>query len=202
MRYGAEYAKWAPWTGAETESAMPTYGTALEFGGINESNDTLNFAEASAFGDNQKKINVKGFSSGTVTAKAVDQPIACGAAIMGNAFDSTSGVRVFSGDDNQPYGGYGFICNKMNSSSQKFYEVVFYPKVQGSPEGSSYKTKEDNVTLEYDSVAFSMATCAYRKIYKITAQKTTLEAAKTYLDGLFTGSSTIPDAVVNVESGS
>lgn len=197
MRYGAEYAKWAPWSGAETSSALPEYGTPLEFGGINESTDTLNFAEASAFGDNQQKISVKEFSSGTVTAKAVDQPIACGAAIMGNAFSETTGVRVYSGDDNQPYGGYGFICNKMDSNSKKFYEVVFYPKVQGSPEGSSYKTKEDNVTLEYDSVAFKMATCDYRKIYKITATKTTLEDAKSYLDGLFAGSSEIPESSIN-----
>lgn len=190
MKYGAKGAYWAPFSGDEPTDAMPTYGTAVEFGGINESAETLNFASASAYADNQKKLQLQEFSDGEVVAKALYQEIELQAAILGTATDSDGG-QAFSGDDNQPYGGYGFYANKIDSSKNKYYEVVFYPKVQGSPEGTTYKTKEDGITLEYDSIKFLIYQCNYGK-YKITKQFSTEAEAVSYLAALFAGTATIP----------
>lgn len=190
MRYGAKGAYWAPFDGDEPKDEMPTYGPALEFGGINESNDTINFASASAYSDNQKKFEIKEFSNGTISTKTLDQPIPVASAILGTATDNDGG-QAYGGDDDQPFGAYGFYCTRIDGNKKKYHEVVFYPKVQGSVEGSNYKTKEDGITLEYDSIQFNMyqANCG---LYKITKRFNEESGAINYLAGLFTGTSAIP----------
>ena len=190
MKYGAKGAYWAPMTSDESDSAMPVYETAVDFGGINESTETLNFASASAYADNMKKIYIAEFIDGTVSAKALYQPISLQAAILGTATDSDGG-QAYGSEDNQGYGAYGFYSNKLDENKTKYYEVVFYPKVQGSPQGTTYKTKEDGITLEYDAIEFVIYACK-RGLYKITKEFSTESEAQSYLAGLFEGTSTVP----------
>lgn len=190
MRYGAKHAMWAPFLGDEPETGMPKYGPAVSLGGVNESNDTLNFAEASAYADNAQKIKIKEFANGTIASKMLHLLFSIGSQILGTDADDAEG-RSYGEDDSAPYGGYGFFCSRMDANKKRYHEVVFYPKVQGSVEGSNYKTKEDQITLEYDSLAFDIL-CPNCGKYKIEKRFTTEAAAIAYLEGLFEGTSPVP----------
>lgn len=190
MRYGAKHAMWAPFLGDEPETGMPKYGPAVDLGGINESNDTINFAEASAYADNALKLKIKEFSNGTIAAKMLHLLFSVGSSILGTDADDTEG-RSYGENDNAPFGAYGFFCSRMDANKKRYHEVVFYPKVQGSIEGSNYKTKEDQITLEYDSLAFDIL-CPNCGKYKIEKRFTTEAAAINYLLGLFKGTSEVP----------
>lgn len=189
MKYGAKGAKWAPMTADTDANAMPTYGTVLDYGGINESNDTLNFAEASAYADNMEKIRIREFSDGSVSTKALFQEIACKSAILGTDTDGETSLS-YGGEDNPPFGAYGFYCNKMDANKTKYYEVVFYPKVQGYVEGENYKTKESSISLEYDSLSFYIFQAACGK-YKIEKRFTDEDEAVAYLAALYAGTATV-----------
>lgn len=191
MKYGAINAIWAKMESDASSSALPTYATqTYALDGVNESNDTINYAEGSAYGDNKKKINIKEFSDGSIAAKFVWLPVDTASAILGTATDGENG-QSFGGEDDPPYGGYGFISNRMDSNKNKFYEVVFYPKVQGSASSESYKTKENSITLEYDSISFDLLQpeCGLYKLEKRFEDKS---AAIGYLEGLFAGTSVAP----------
>lgn len=195
MRYGAKYAKWAPWSGDDSDATkLPKYGEAEDMGGINESNDTLNFAEASAYADNAEKIYLKEFTNGTIAARMLHLPFKIGTKILGAAAGEaekpTEDSRSYGGDDDPPYGGYGFYSCYMDANKKRTYGVVFYPKVQGSVESSNYKTKEDGITLEYDSISFRIMNPTCGK-YKVEARFETEAEAIAYLDGLFAGTASV-----------
>lgn len=189
MRYGAKHAMWAPFSGAEPATGMPTYGEAKELGGLNESNDTLNFAEGSAYADNAEKIHLKEFTNGTIDTHELAVPFDLMAEILGT--DADEGGLAYGGSDDAPFGGYGFIACYMDGNKKRTYGVIFYPKVQGSAASGNYKTKEDNITLEYDQIAFNILLPNCDK-YKIEERFDTEEEAIAYLEGLFEGTSQVP----------
>lgn len=190
MKYGAEGAKWAPMVSEGTETAKPTYGEAMEFDGLNEFNETLNIAEGSAYGDNKEKINVSEFSNGEGTVKAVYISTKLFQAILGTqGNEKGSAYRI---DDNQALGAYGFYRTLMDSNKNKFYEVIFYPKVQGSVEGSNSKTKEGGINLEYDAIKLRILACNKGE-YKIDQRFDKKEDAIAYLAGLFAGTAAWPN---------
>lgn len=190
MKYGAKNAMWAPFSGEDAAGALPGYGDVIPLDGVNETSDSLSFAEGSAYGDNTKKIGLKEFTSGTIAAKFVWLPISTLSVILGTATDNDDG-QAYSDEDNPPYGGYGFISNRMDSNKNKFHEVVFYPKVQGSADSSSYATKADSITLEYDSLPFDilLPDCG---LYKIEKRFATEAEAAGYLTALFKGTAAVP----------
>lgn len=190
MKYGAKGAKWAPMTTEGTATVKPTYGEALEFDGLNEVNETLNMATGSAYGDNQEKIFISEFSNGEATVKAVFIPYELSEAILGTTGDSEGGLE-YGQEDNQPFGAYGFYRTLMDAKKNKYYEVNFYPKVQGSIEGSTSKTKEDGVTLEYDAIKLRIQSCN-NGTFKIEKRFKKETAAIEYLAGLFEGTSAWP----------
>lgn len=201
MRYGAKNARWAPWQGDEPEQGMPLYGKTEDMGGINESNDTINFAEASGYADNGEKVKVKEFANGTIDAKMLAVPFPVGSAILGTATHGQTG-RAYGGDDHAPFGGYGFYSCYIDGANKRTYTVIFYPKVQGSTTGSNYKTKEDQIALEYDAISFNILLPKCGK-YKVEEQFDTEEEAQEYLDGLFAGTSVVAGvAGSGVELGS
>lgn len=190
MKYGAKGGKWAPMVTEGTESVKPTYGKVLEFDGLNEFNESLNMATGSAYGDNQEKIFISEFSNGEGTVKAVFIPYEVSEAILGTAGDNDGGLEYRS-EDNQPFGAYGFYRTLLDANKKKFYEVNFYPKVQGSIEGSTSKTKEDGVTLEYDAIKLRIQSCN-TSTFKIEKRFNTETEAIGYLAGLFEGTSAWP----------
>ena len=191
MNYGAKWAYWAP-ISAESTDLMPTYDTATAFEGINESNDAVSFTEASAYGDNNKVISIKEFSSGEIDAKVVDLQVDLAASILGADTDDEGGI-AYGEEDDPPYGGYGFISYRMDTEKNKFYECIFYPKVKGEPQSKNYKTKEDGYTLEYDALKFEIFKAGNGK-YKITKKFEEESDAQEYLAGLFDGTSVVPGA--------
>lgn len=198
-RYGAKHAMWAPFDGAEPSSGMPKYGSPEDLGGLNESSDTLNFAEASAYADNAQKIYLKEFSNGTVSAKMLQVPFKTGSTILGTAQKDDGEGRAYGDDDDPPYGGYGFCSCNIDENKNRTYSVIFYPKVQGSVDGSTYKTKEDNITLEYDALSFNIMRPNCKK-YKIEERFTSEEEAVAYLDGLFAGTSEVAGVTLSTET--
>lgn len=197
MKYGAKGAKWAPVQSEGTVSEKPVYGEAMVFEGLNEFDETLNMATGSAYGDNTEMIYISEFSNGEGTVKAVYIPFELTQAILGTQANNREGMahRI---DDNQPLGAYGFYRTLMDQQKNKFYEVNFYPKVQGSIEGSNSKGKEDGITLEYDAIKFRILACK-RGEYKIEQRFGDEKEAIEYLDGLFAGTSAWPgEAVTDV----
>lgn len=187
MKYGAARGTWAPMVSEGTESVKPTYGEAMAFDALNEFDETLNFATGSAYGDNQEKIFISEFANGEGTVKAVYIPAKLYHAILGTQGDDEGGAYRI--DDNQPLGAYGFYRTLMDSKKNKYFEVNFYPKVQGSVEGSNSKSKEDGATMEYDAIKFRIFACNKGE-YKIDKRFTSEAEAIAYLDGLFAGTST------------
>lgn len=190
MKYGAARGTWAPMVSEGTKSVKPTYGEALAFDALNEFDETLNFATGSAYGDNQEKIFISEFANGEGTVKAVYIPAELSHAILGTQGDGEGGAYRI--DDNQTLGAYGFFRTLMDSKKNKFYEVNFYPKVQGSVEGSNSKSKEDGVTLEYDAIKFRIFACNKGE-YKIDKRFASEADAIAYLDGLFAGTAAWPN---------
>lgn len=190
MLYGAKNAMWAPISKDDASNALPTYGETISFNGINEVADSISLADGTAYGDNVKKIVVKEFAGGTITVKLVELSAEDSAAILGVTTDGDGGLS-FEDEHDAPYGGYGFI-NNIRTTAALAYKVIFYPKVQASADtGTTYKTKEDNITLEYESLSFEMFQAAYGA-YKLTKVFDTEAAAVSYLSGLFAGTSTAP----------
>lgn len=190
MKYGAKGAMWAPMTKEGDAKTKPTYGEAKEFDGINEFTETLNMATGSAHGDNQEKLYISEFSSGEGTVKAVFIDAEVSAAILGTKKDAENGM-TYGSEDNQPFGAYGFYRNLMDANKKKYYEVNWYPKVQGSVEGSTSKTKENGITLEYDSIKFRIQACG-KGVFKVEKRFETEAEASEYLAGLFAGTSAWP----------
>lgn len=153
MKYGAKGGKWAQMLSEGTTTVKPTYGEVMAFEGLNEFDETLNMATGSAHGDNQEMIYISEFSNGEGTVKAVYIPAELASQILGTQTNDKGGM-AYRTDDNQPLGAYGFYRTIMDPRKNKYYEVNFYPKVQGSVEGANSKTKEDGVTLEYDAIKF------------------------------------------------
>ena len=198
MKYGAARGRWAPMASEGTESVKPVYGEVMEFDGLNEFDETLNFATGSAYGDNQEKIFISVFANGYGTVKAVYIPAKLSHAILGTQGDDEGGAYRI--DDNQTLGAYGFCRTLMDSKKNKYFEVNFYPKVQGSVEGSNSKSKEDGVTLEYDAIKFRIFACNKGE-YKIDKRFASEADAIAYLNGLFEGTAEWPNDKKTPDSG-
>ena len=70
--------------------------------------------------------------------------------------------------------------------------------MQGSVEGSTSKTKENGITLEYDSIKFRIQACG-KGVFKVEKRFDKEADAAEYLAGLFSGASAWPGDAV--ESG-
>lgn len=193
--YGAMNAMWAPFTGTEpaaSEKKPPTYGEAVSIGSLNQTDDKLSFAEASAYGDNGRKIYLRRFKDGTVDATSVDTDADTLSAIYGCSVDE-KGSMAHGGADNAPYGGYGFLINRIDEDNKDYYQGIFYPKVKGGVNDSNtYATRGENITIALDKIHFSMNEANCGK-YKVEGPRMDTEAeAMAWLSGLFTGTTKIP----------
>lgn len=194
-KYGARYSQWAAWKDDETDSdpsKMPKYGTAKTMGELNKVGDNPNFNEGSLAGDDQIVLYEKKFKDGTVDVESVYMPLADAAEMLGASVDSTENATglAHGDDDVPPYIGYGFITHHV-SKTKSYFEVIFYPKLKASPTSETYDTRGDNINFVTDKVSFHWESPACRK-YQVKKDFETEEAARTYLDGLFTGTSAVP----------
>ncbi|MCD8200368.1 MAG: hypothetical protein LUD25_05415 [Coriobacteriaceae bacterium] len=190
MLYGCKGAVWAPTSSDDDASALPKYGKTVSLEGINDANETLNFADASAYGDNQEKIKLREFTDGSIDVKLVHQEAADAAAMIGCAIDE-DGALFYGGDDVAPTGGFGFYHTLLDTSKKKYSEVVFFPKTQSTIEGKDYQTKEDNLNMEYVPITMDIMSPLCDK-YKIEKRFDTEAEAEEYLQSLFAGQVEVP----------
>lgn len=199
MKYGAKNAMWAPIKSDTTADAQPTYDTVVALPGLNKVEDSINNSSAAGYGDDAKAVEINEFTGGTVTTTHLDFSEAALAAMLDLGTDANGGL-TYKGDCDPPFGGYGFTTSCMTEAKKKYYRVVFYPKVRAQVGNSSYDTKGENITLANEVLAFSLfqAACG---AYIVKHNFDTEAEAKSYLEGLFSGSSEFPGSAA-AESGS
>ena len=190
MKYGAKNAMWAPIKSDASASAQPTYDTVVALPGLNKVDDSINNSSAAGYGDDAKAVEITEFTGGSVTTTHLDFTEAALAAMLDLGTDTNGGL-TYKGDCDPPFGGYGFTTSCMTEAKQKYYKVVFYPKIRAQVGNSTYDTKGENITLANEVLAFSMfqAACG---AYIVKKNFDTEAAAKAYLEGLFSGSSKFP----------
>lgn len=185
-QYGAFYGRWAPIT-AETNTALPTYGEAVTLGAITKVTDAPTFHEATAEGDDRVQDSLSEFGYGTVDlnfAAGVDNEAK--AAIWGSEL-SEDGELAQSVDDEPPYGGYA-IATRMLRGSTKYFQGIFYPKLQAVPQGKDYNTRQrSGTTLTGDNIHMKWEAPLFGKYKYTSAEFDTEEEVKAWVDGKLSG---------------
>lgn len=180
MQYGAKMIQWAPFAATDPEpaDALPKYGAPLNLGALNKVSETLNFNEASAYGDDMRKVYVREFSNGNVVITILDLPNATASAVLGAKLDSggSNTDLHFSGDDEAPYGGLAFFTTNLTAEGTRYWKGIYYPKVKASMAGREFNTKGESIVLTSPELTFSVFACATGD-YKIESAELTTEAA-------------------------
>lgn len=193
-KYGARNSMWAPWATVDADSdpeKLPAYGEAENIGSLNKVVDTFEFVEGDMAGDDSIALYESDFSKGTLAIDSVYMSIEKAAEIHGNAIDTEKTGLSMGSDDNPPYGGYGCTVTHIGQG-KKYHQVIFYPKVKAAkPTGETYETRGKNITFAADKMNAVIENPSCRK-YKIIKDFETEEEAKTYLKGLFSGTSAVP----------
>lgn len=94
--------------GMDTETALPTYGTAVKIGSLNRISDNIDRVEASGYGDNARKVHVDEFRSYGLDVEITHIPRATYASLNGASVDTSSKDITFKDNDQAPYG--GLVC--------------------------------------------------------------------------------------------
>lgn len=190
MRYGAKNPMWAPMSAEGNVSTAPTYGEAIQLDKLSQVDDKLTLTNTSAYGSDEKAVEITEFTSGSVDVSLLNMDEAVVSKMHGVQTGKSGGLN-YKSDDLAPFGAFGFTTSCMDGSGKRYYEAVFYPKLKGKPTDKTYNTKGENVTLALDNVSYTMyqAACG---TYKVTKKFDTEKAAQDYLAGLFAGTSDFP----------
>lgn len=193
MDYGAMYIKWAEFAkeNAETDGKLPKYQEAMEVGALNKATDAPAFNEAKGYGSNALKVYVNKFKENVINVEVTEILRPVMSAISGSAIeDGTHKNMRFRTSDKAPYGGLGFLVNKILDDGRDVCMGVFYPKVKAMLQGTEYNTNGENITLATGKLQFTGA-AAMSGDWKIESDYfDTEEEAKAWVDGMFTGAST------------
>lgn len=168
MRYGAKMLQWAPFAASNPEPAasLPRYGTPENLGELNEVQETLNFNEASAAGNNDALARfVNEFRDGTLAVSILDvkqttMSHISGAQLVGSGTTDETKDLAFGAEDNAPYGGMAFYVNELMEGNVKKYRGVYYPKVKAMLQGETYNTKGQSITLTAQRINFRVMKAA------------------------------------------
>lgn len=174
MQYGAKGIKWAP-IKTEPATALPTYDAAISLGALNKVSETVNFNEASGYGDNVLKVSVKEFRDGSLAVEVTELTNDNAAKLSGSTVEEVSKDTHFNGEDDAPYGGVAFFINKIKDNGQKVYQGIFYPKVKANLEGEEYTTKGESITLANSKLSLKVFACNNGD-WKIKSDDLTTEA--------------------------
>lgn len=185
-KYGAKYLRWAPFaaTDAEPDGALPNYGTPIDMGGMVKVADAPAFNEGKIYGDNELAEYVSEFKECPIDVELTELSNTVAAAMFGatHTTGASDGEIKFGGNDNAPYGGFGFIsCKQIDNVKQ--FQGVYYPKAKAVIQGEEFATKGDGVTLTGGKLKLT-ATTAKSGDWKIVSDLLATEAAaKTWVDG-------------------
>ena len=189
-RYGAKYIRWAPFaeqTPDALDSAYPKYGTPMSLGPLTKVTDAPTFNEAKAYGDNALAEYVVEFKECQVDVEVTDLENTVASAIYGATVNESADNDVEHGiEDNPPYGGLAFYCNRMNKESKKFFQGIFYPKLKATMQGTEYATKGDSITLAGGKIKFMASAPTNGKWMVESDPMDTEEEAKAWVDAKIT----------------
>lgn len=162
MEYGAKMIQWAPFASSnpEPDGSVPHYGTPTNLGALNKATETINWAEASAYGDNARKAYIKEFKDGQLAVETLYIPIATMAKLVGGTVESGSEANLHLGsEDAPPYGGLAFYVSAMTDGGDKYYQAIWYPKVKAGLDAKDYSTKGDSIVLNNAKLTFAVQAC-------------------------------------------
>lgn len=184
-KFGAKYLRFAPFaeTNPEPDGALPNYAAPLSVGGLVKVTDAPAFNEGKYYGDNELAEYVNEFKECIIDIEVTELSNTVAAAMLGATLATTPDKEIkFSGGDNAPYGGFGFVSCKQIGNIKK-YQGIYYPKVKAAMQGDEYATKGDGVTLTGGKLKLT-ATTAKIGDWKFMSDDLATEAeAKTWVDG-------------------
>lgn len=154
--------QWAPFASSnpEPDGSVPHYGTPTNLGALNKATETINWAEASAYGDNARKVYIKEFKDGQLAVETLYIPIATMAKLVGGTVESGSEANLHLGsEDAPPYGGLAFYVSAMTDGGAKYYQAIWYPKVKAGLDAKDYSTKGDSIVLNNAKLTFAIQAC-------------------------------------------
>ena len=192
--YGAKYLQWAPFAENSPDidaSAFPKYGTPMNLGPLVQVTDTITYAEAKNYGDNELQETASEFQELGLDAEITELPIDAAADVFG-ATKTEAGDLEFGDSDDAPWGGLAFYTNKqakIGGVQKKYFQGVFYPKVKASRQGTTYNTKGQSITFANGKCHFTGTTCAKGKFQVFSANLETEDAAKAWVDALIKAAS-------------
>ena len=145
--------------GMDTETALPTYGTAVKIGSLNRISDNIDRVEASGYGDNARKVHVDEFRSYGLDVEITHLPRATYASLNGASVDTSSKDITFKDNDQAPYGGLVCVRGGRDDDDKDFYVGVYYPKLKSAMQGKDISTKGENITLVTEKLHFAGLAC-------------------------------------------
>ena len=152
MEYGAKMIQWAPFASSnpEPDGSVPHYGTPVNLGALNKATETINWAEASAYGDNARKVYIKEFKDGQLAVETLYIPVATMAKLVGGTVETGSEANLHLGsEDAPPYGGLAFYVSAMTDGGAKYYQAIWYPKAKAG----------DSIVLSNAKLTFAIQAC-------------------------------------------
>ena len=185
--YGAKYLQWAP-INAETSTAAPTYGEAMNLGPLVRVSDSPSYNEAKAYGDDVLQEYVNEFNECPVDVEVTELPMEAAAAITGAKLESNGEGQdlAFGANDNAPHGGLAFYISKQ-VKGVKSYQGVFYTKLKAAMQGEEYSTKAGSITLANSKMRFLAMSPAFGPWKVKSTSFPTEEAAKAWVDAKLAG---------------
>ena len=145
--------------GMDTETALPTYGTAVKIGSLNRISDNIDRVEASGYRDTARKVHDDEFRSYGLDVEITHIPRATYASLNGASVDTSSKDITFKDNDQAPYGGLVCVRGGRDDDDKDFYVGVYYPKLKSAMQGKDISTKGENITLVTEKLHFAGLAC-------------------------------------------
>ena len=147
--YGAKGLRAAKIKSDAAADSAPVYEGAVSMGALVAVTDTITYAEAKNYGDNDLQEYVSEFQELGVDVEITEIPMEVASMIYGAKLDQDGGIAYKTGDT-APDVGIGFYTTKMvkkDGVTGKYFQGVVYPSLKGSRQGASYNTKGQSITF-------------------------------------------------------
>lgn len=180
-QFGANYPKFAPFSGDEPASDLPSYSGGVSLGKLVSANLTVNLASGELYADDSLAEQVSEFASGSLALETDDMTDEVAAVVYG-AKKSDSGSDITYGKaDTQPLGGLAYYKVLMRNG-QKIFKGYYYPKTKAALGNDNAQTRGSSITFGTTSTTFTIFACN-TGAWRITEELTSETAAKTWVDG-------------------
>lgn len=186
-KLGLQYPVWAPLTETVGANGVVTeaVGTGMVMGKLVDESTSLNLAESNFYADDGLDESVREFVSGTISETINDLSTAVETALTGATAKTGTDIDGFDSttNDSAPWGRHGLIEVHLIGGVKK-YKAKVYHRVKYSPPDDSNATKGESVSLSgvglTGILSRSQATSKWREVQWFTS----LDAAKSFINGL------------------